>query len=281
MFAPRQVIFSVVEGVLDPPRQSAQTLVFEALDTLARHNVPLVLCGRGTRAELEPLRRKLQHAHPFITENGGGLFIPDGYFNLHLEGAIRAGRYFCVPFARPHVAAATAVQEIAEPSGAGVVRFSEMSAREIASNSGISPKEAELCRQREFSEIFFFTGEADRAAARFSEIARAQGWEAITGNPFWQLRALVRRNGELAPEYLMGLYRKSFRSKLRSVSIGTRAEDLHLLSGTDIPVVLPQRPGVFDEAILSRLPQVRRGDQAGPAGWAQAIRKIVETPEAR
>ena len=46
-----------------------------------------MLLTRGTRAQLELLRRKIEHAHPFITEGGGGLFLPDGYFSLRLEGA--------------------------------------------------------------------------------------------------------------------------------------------------------------------------------------------------
>jgi mannosyl-3-phosphoglycerate phosphatase len=124
-----------------------------------------VLSSRGNRAQLEPLRRKLQHAHPFLTESGGGLFIPDGYFNLRLEGATRAGRLFCVPFARPQADAAAAVQEIAAEAGASVVAFSQMSSREISRNCGVSTREAELSRQREFSEMFFFAGETVKALA--------------------------------------------------------------------------------------------------------------------
>jgi len=278
MLAPRQIIFTAVEGALEHPAPGSWSAVLEALQALARRGIPLVLSSRGTRAQLEPLRRKLQHAHPFLTESGGGLFIPDGYFNLRLEGATRAGRYFCVPFARPHAEAAAAVQEIAAEAGASVVGFSQLSAREIARNSGLSPKEAELSRQREFDEIFFFAGEAEKAPRRFSEIAREKGWETIPGDPFWELRAPIMRDGETAARYLMGIYRKSLHVRLRSVGIGSHAGDLHLLSAMDTAVVLPQRAGGFEAALVSRLPRAVRCDQAGPAGWSQAITKILETP---
>ena len=275
MLAPRQIIFTAVEGALDHPAPRSPSEVFEALQALAHRGVPVVLSSHGTRAQMEPLRRKLQHGHPFLTESGGGLFIPDGYFNLRLEGATRAGRCFCVPFARPHAEAAAALQEIASEAGASVVGFSQLSSREIARNSGASPKEAELSRQREFSEIFFFAGETVKAPRRFSEIARARGWEAIPGDPFWAIRALQMQSGEPAPRYLMGIYRKSLRVRLRSVGIGSQAQDLHLLSATDTAVVLPRRPGEFDEALMSQLPRALRGDQPGPAGWSQAIMKVL------
>ncbi len=277
MLTPRQIIFIAVEDPLERASPASWNAVLEALQELSRRGIPLVISSRGTRAQLEPLRRKLQHGHPFLTESGGGLFIPDGYFNLHLEGATRVGRHFCVPFARPYAEAAAAVQEIAAEAGAGVVGFSQMSAREIARNSGLSPSDAELIRQREFSEIFFFAGETVKAPRRFSEIAVGKGWKAIPGEPFWELRSPILRNGEPAPRHLMGIYRKSLHVKLRSVGIGSHAQDLHLLSTTDTAVVLPRRAGGFDDALLSKLPRALQGDQSGLAGWSEAILKTLET----
>jgi mannosyl-3-phosphoglycerate phosphatase len=277
MLAPRQIVFTAVEGALDHLVPRFSTAVSEALQALARRGIPLVLSSHGARAQLEPLRRKLQHSHPFLTESGGGLFIPDGYFNHRLEGATRAGRYLCVPFARTHAEAAAALQEIAAEASASVVGFSQLSSREIAQNSGESPKEAELSRQREFSEIFFFAGEMVKAPRRFSEIARKRGWEATPGDPFWELRASKLQNHQPAPHYLMDIYRKSLHVRLRSVGIGIQAQDLHLLSATDTAVVLPRHPGNFDEALLSHLPGALRGDQPGPAGWSQAIMNVLGT----
>ena len=222
------------------------------------------------------MRRKLQHGHPFLTESGGGLFIPDGYFNLRLEDATRVGRYFCVPFARAYSEAAAAAREIAAEAGASVVGFSQMSAREIARNSGLSAQEAESCRQREFSEIFFFAGETERATRRFSEIARQKEWEAVTGEPFRELRAPIKRNGEVAVQYLMSLYRKALHARQRSVGIGSQAEDLYVLSGTDAAVILPRRAGEFDNSLLARLPRAIRGERTGPMGWSQAIMEALE-----
>src|SRR5688572_1599674 len=102
MLAPRHIFFTALEGALLDPDSQSWAGASEALEELQRRRVPLVLVGAGTRAQMEPLRRKLEQGHPFITENGGGLFLPDGYFNVRLEGAHRVGRYFCAPFGRAY-----------------------------------------------------------------------------------------------------------------------------------------------------------------------------------
>src|SRR5580698_7990268 len=108
MLASHHVIFTAIEGTLLDPGSRRWSSAEEALVEIERRHVPLVLVSGSTRAQLEPLRQKIGHSHPFITENGGGLFIPDGYFSLRLEGGVRIGRYFCVPFAQNYAAATEA-----------------------------------------------------------------------------------------------------------------------------------------------------------------------------
>jgi mannosyl-3-phosphoglycerate phosphatase len=278
MLAPRQIIFTAVDGILDRVSADSTDAASDALQMLARKGVPLVLYTRRTRAELDSLRRKLQHGHPFLTEGGAGLFIPDGYFNLHLEGAARIGRNFCVPFARSHEEAAAALPEIAEEAGAGVVGFSQMSIRDIARNVGMASRDAELYRQREFGEIFFFAGQTEKATRRFLEVAGRKGWEALPGDPFWELRGALKQNGGNAVRYLMGVYRKSLHGRQRSIGIGSDAGDLPLLLSTDTAVLLPGPSGGLDDALLSRLPRAAQVEQRGGAGWAEAVARALEKP---
>jgi mannosyl-3-phosphoglycerate phosphatase len=273
----RQIIFTVVEDALLGSGPESWTAATDALVELRHRGVPLVLATRGTRAQLDPFRREIEHAHPFLTESGCGLFIPDGYFDLRLEGAERVGRNFRVPFARPYAEAAAALEKIAAQAGASVVGYAQMSAREIARNTGESLHEAEISRQREFSERFFFAGETDKASLRFSEIARQTGWEPIPGDPFWELRSMPADAGASAARYLMRLYRKSLRLRLRSVGIGSATEDLPLLSAMDSAIVLPRRAGECDAVLTVGLPEATLGETAGPAGWNQAVQDVFRT----
>src|ERR1700688_1385551 len=142
MLPPTRVIFTAVEGALLDSKTQSWSAAAEALEEIERRRVPLILGSSGTRAHLEPVRRKIEHGHPFITESGGGLFIPDGYFAQRLEGAVRQGRYFCVAFGRPYADAVAAAEELAEETGASIVGYSQMPAREIARNTGESMRQA-------------------------------------------------------------------------------------------------------------------------------------------
>ena len=267
MLAPRVIIFTP-SNLLGSPTRGAHP-ASEALIEMERRNVPLILSTGGTRAQLEPLRRKIGHAHPFITEGGGGLFLPDGYFALHLDGASRAGRYLCVPFGRSTQEAGAAVEEIAERAGAQVVRYAEMSAREISRNTGMNEREAEGSRAREFSERFFFAGNADSAAPSFERIAAEQNWRIRRFEPFWELYS---GNDEgKALRYLMRVYRESLRSRVRSVGIGASLEDLTLLAASDQAFIVPLSSSRFDERLLEKLPNAARVDVPGAAGWNQTV----------
>jgi mannosyl-3-phosphoglycerate phosphatase family protein len=271
MLAPRFVVFSALKGVLLDAASLSWTLAADALGELERRHVPLVLVTPRTRAWIEPVRRKIEHGHPFITESGGGLFLPDGYFSLPIAEGVRVGRYFCVRFAQPYEQVREALKDIAEEAGASVVGYSQMNIREVARNTSQSQRDAELDCHREFSERFFFAGESEGAARRFRECAARRGWEAIPGDPFWELRSGGDNHVARAVRYLMRLYRTAQRSRLISVGIGSTARDWSLLSSVDHPIALPLKDREYDASILARLPQASLQMAAGPEGWSKAV----------
>lgn len=274
MLAPRHILFTALQSVLVDSGVQSWAAASEALEEVARRRVPFVISTTETRAQLEPLRRKIAHNHPFITESGGGLFLPDGYFALALEGAARVARYFRVPFGRPYAAATEALAEIAAAARASVVGYSQMSARELAQNTGESLREAEMSRDREFSERFFFAGEVAATAKRFAVAAKQRGWDAVPGEPFWELRS--GNDQGRAVRYLMQLYRKSMRSRLSSVGIGSALADLPLLLAVDHPIVLPDaRMGLRSE-VMARLPNAICGSLPGAAGWNEEVLRVLE-----
>ena len=271
MLAPRVVIFTP-SNLLGSPNNAAPA-ASEALAEIERRNTPLVLSTHGTRAQLEALRRKIGHAHPFITEGGGGLFLPDGYFALRLEGASRAARYLSVPFGRSSQEAGEAAEEIARQAGAEIVRYAEMSVREIERNTGMTERDAQASREREFSERFFFAGNADLSSQTFEKIAREQNWQIRRVEPFWELSS---GNDEgKAVRYLMKLYRQSLRSRIRSVGIGTSFEDIALLAASDQAFILRESGGRFDNRLLSKLPNSVKITVPGPFGWNQTVLDVL------
>ncbi len=271
----RHLIFSDLDGTLLDPHTSSWAAAEEALQEIERRRVPLIFVTGKTRAELEILRQKLSNAHPFVTENGGGIFIPEGYFNLRLEGAQRVARYHCVSLGRPYAEVTAALEAIAAEVGADVVGFHQMSTREIAQNTGLGQRQAELARQRDFDEPFFFAGASESVINKFAQAARNRGMEVTRAGQFWHLSAGHAENR--AVPYLVKLYRTAVRSRLRSVALGHGSNHLSLLSVVDQAILLPKPDGSFDSGVLSRLPHVTRGTAPGPTGWNRAVLQIFES----
>jgi len=269
----RHLIFTDLDGTLLDPQTYSWSAAEEALREIDARRVPLVFVTSKTRAELEVLRRKLGHAHPFITENGGGIFIPHGYFNLHIEGAYRVGRYHCLALARPYAETVAALAEIASEVGTSVVGFHQMSAREIAQNTGLHLRQAELARRREFDEPFFFAGANGHTAEKFAQAARRRGMAVVRGGRFWHLVAGGDKGR--AVRHLAKLYRAAGHSRLRSVGLGDSPNDLALLAAVDQAVLLPLPEGGFAPEVLLQLPHIARGTASGPLGWNEAVLRIL------
>ncbi len=273
MLAPRQLIFTALEGALLNLHSHSFAGAEESVAEVNRRQIPFVLLTSRTRAEIEPLRRALEHRHPFVTESGGGVFIPDGYFNLRIPGAQRCGRYLCVPLGKSYREVAAALDEIAQECGIGVAGFHHMTAREVAENTRLRPREAELARNREFEEPFFFTSTDERAIARFVAAAGQRGFQARRRSPFWHLSSGC--DTARAVRLLARLFRQNAYIKLRTVGIGSAVEDLHWLQAVDDAVLLPS-PG--EEPTATAAPDLQRisvGEVSGPAGWNNAVLGII------
>jgi mannosyl-3-phosphoglycerate phosphatase len=278
LLAPRHLIFSALEGALVDPRTDSFAGAEEALSELERRKIAFVLLTTRTREEIEPLRRKMGHNHPFVTENGGGIFFPDGYFSLRIPGAVRVARYLSVAQGRPYAEVCEALDEIAEDSAVGVAGFHHMSLREVADNTGLRPRSAELARAREFDEPFYFTSADDKAIARFVEAARERGFDTRRGRTFWHLSA--KCDAARAVRTLAQLFREATHIKLRLVGIGGGQEDLPWLRAVDHAILLPDsreptQPSEHPLEDPGRTRTIVMGDAPGAVGWNKAILNII------
>lgn len=267
------LVFTEPLDLFPPQARSPEHGAEEALHELERRQVPLVFASRGTRVEVEFVRRKLENRHPFITENGGGLFVPEGYFRQRISDSETIRHYHRISYARPYADAWAALEETAEEAGVEVVGFHSMSAREVAENSGLPPRVAELARLRDYDEPFFFAGEEVAASRRLAEAARKRGWQVARGERFWHfssgadVKAAVRR--------LTELYRTARHARVRSVAIGWSHHQFDLLSAAGRAIVLPAPDGTFDEQLAQRLPAARRAGTPGPEGWNAAVLELL------
>jgi mannosyl-3-phosphoglycerate phosphatase family protein len=278
LLAPRHLIFSALEGALVDPRTDSYAGAEDALSELERRKIPYVLLTARTREEIEHIRKDLGHNHPFITENGGGIFFPDGYFSLKIPGVVRTARYLSIAQGRPYAEVCEALDDIAEECSVGVAGFHHMSLREIADNLGLRPRDAELARAREFDEPFYFTSADDKSIAKFVEAAKAKGYDARRGPTFWHFSS--KCDTARAVRTVAQLFREATHIKLTLVGIGGSDLDLPWLRAMDHPVLLPS-PETASNAPAQALENPARGktivmgDAPGAVGWGQAVLDII------
>jgi mannosyl-3-phosphoglycerate phosphatase family protein len=273
LLAPRHLIFTTLEDALVDSRTGSFSDAEEALAELDHRNIAVVVLTARTRAEIEPLRRKLGHNHPFVTESGGGIYFPDSYFSIRLPGVVRTGRYLTIPLGRPYKEVCMALDDIAEECEVGVAGFHHMSPREVTDNTGLRARDAELARSREYDEPFYFTSADDASIARFVATAGERGFQARPGKPFWHFSA--GSNPVHAVRLLTKLFREATHTKLSGVGIGSSLEDLRWLRAVDHAVLLPNERTETEQTEHGRIKNLVMGDAPGPAGWNAAILNII------
>lgn len=271
----RIVIFTDLDGALLDGRSYSWHEAAEALAEISRGQIPLVFCTSKTRAEVEELRQKLGNEHPFITENGGGIFVPRGCFLQSMNGATRVGRYFCIALGQPYQRIVAELKRISAESNAPVVGFHQMSEREIAANTGLDLHQAALAREREFDEPFFFAGASPSAERKFLQLARDAGLEVARGDRFWHLFAGSDKGR--AVRRLAGFYRETVGAPLHTLALGSSANDLPMLAAADVAVLLPSANRQFDAEVLARLPFARLARKPGPHGWNEEVLRILRS----
>lgn len=279
----RLIVFTDLDGTLLDHRTYSWSAAQPALDEIARQRIPLIFCTSKTRAEVEALRRKLGNAHPFIIENGGGVFIPHGYFPHPISNARPARHYHCIALGRDYKEVTAALLDISQETGVEVVGFHQMSAREVARNSGLPLNEVDLARQREFDEPFFFAGSSPRDEKRFAQAAARRSFGVTRGSRFWHLFSGSDKGR--AVRELLQHYRKAMKhSHVRAVALGDSLNDLPMLRSADKAILLPLRgagqDAEFDEETLSQLRNVTQAPAPGPRGWNAAVLRLLGIADA-
>jgi mannosyl-3-phosphoglycerate phosphatase len=168
----RVVVFAdVEEGWLTTPVPRSATA--ELADRLAREQIAVVFCSSRTRAELEALRQDYSVYHPFICENGGGVFIPEGYFPFEIPYARRLAGYHAIELGRPYTDIVDLLRRTAARLGVAVVGFSDMSVEQVAAECRMPLLRARLAKLREYSEVFRIVNDTPSARRRLRKALQA------------------------------------------------------------------------------------------------------------
>lgn len=263
------VFFSDLDRTLLEARTFSFEAVRVALDALRERGLPLVLVSSKTRDELLFWRERIGTVHPFITENGGGIFIPPGYFtdtggwefeqNAGFELIRLGGRY-------PELRKALSVLR---NRGFALRGFGDMDAEEIAARTHLPLEQAALAARREFDEPFIL--ESGDGAELTQEIEKL-GFHHTKGE-FHHL--MGNSDKGKAVRILLELYRRQYGAVI-SVGLGDSPNDAPMLDAVDIPVLVRLPDGEHHPEVRLNNPRAQLCRGVGPEGWNEAVLGILE-----
>ena len=207
------------------------------------------------------------HVHPFIAEDGCGAYLPEDYFHLRPVKTVRLGRFMCIPVAAQQPAAAEALDAVAGAAEVNVVPLRSLSPRELAQNSGLPGREAELLRQRDFDELFFLAGASQQDVERLLTEAHARNIQLRERGVLWS--AAVGASLPRCVRELSKLYERALRRHPATVGAGTARDAANLFPACDRRIVL-------SEAGESSQPStVRQISLRSPTLWQDVRDEIV------
>lgn len=265
------IIFTDLDGTLLDEKYSFQSAL-PALNLIRQYSVPLVLCSSKTRREIEFYRLKLGNRDPFVSENGGGIFVPKGYFGHYLltskSGLEQRAGYEVICLGAPYADLRRALT-IVRGEGFTLRGFGDMSVDEVASSLGLSVEEATMAKEREFDEPFFFKG-SEEEENKIADSIKTKGFTMTKGKIF---HILGTSDKGQAVSILIRLYGKQ-RGTIITLGFGDSPNDKPLLEAVDVPIIVQKPSGDYDPR-LEAVSNAIKARGIGPVGWNKAITELL------
>jgi mannosyl-3-phosphoglycerate phosphatase len=267
------LIFTDLDGTL----LDSDTYSFEpalpALREIRKRKIPLILCSSKTRAELEVYRKRLRIKDPFISENGGAIFIPGRYFSHFPRGLKRKGNYLVWELGTPYPIIREKLRVVSAKLELNVRGFGDLKAKEVSSLTHLSLDESYLAKKREYDEPFYFIKEPAKREMRLAEKKlRMAGLSLCRGGRFFHLTG--GNDKGKAVMLLTRIYKSNREEGFLSIGLGDSWNDLPLLEAVDVPVLTRKKNNTYESEILKKLPVIK-APGIGPGGWNRAVLDLL------
>lgn len=267
----RAIIFTDLDGTLLDHHDYSFDAAIPALQAVREHGVPLILTTSKTLAEVREINQTLHNPQPAIIENGCAMCFP-----LDKEYPFDIGEYeqmegYAVMRSPPAYAK---IREFIKQQRASqhwrLRGFDDMSAAEVAEDTGLGKAEAENAKRRLCSEPFQWLDTEDNLR-RFIAAADDAGLLVTRGGRFWHL---MGQSGKAqALDAMRTLFAMDKDRQLTTIALGDSENDRGMLESADIAVVIKRQDGSHLDCHGSR--QTLFTQQQGPAGWNAAILQIL------
>ena len=266
------IIFTDLDGTLLNSETYDYGVTVPIIQQLKALKIPVIPVTSKTRAEVSTLRQDVGLSDPFVTENGSGIFVEINHNPFNESLGEQEDGYYVVDLGCPYVQARAGLRVIANELHHSLLGFGDMTIARLQKYTGLSAKDAQEAKAREFSEPFItpkaVTSEQIVAAVE------AVGFKVVVGDRFSHLIGPEAGKGN-AVKRLVALYQGVLPpgETIVTIGLGNSPNDLDMLDHVDHPIVLPGIKG----------PHPQLGERGwtiapspAPQGWVEAVTAIAQ-----
>ena len=259
----KPVIFTDLDGTLLDGLDYSYDKALPTIEYLKKKNVPIIFCSSKTRKEQEVFQTKLGIFYPFIVENGGAIFIPEGYFLFDFAHQIKDG-YQIIELGMPYREIRKIIEQLRVDTGVNFKGFGDMSDEEVADETGLDLESAHRAKQREYDETIKLDG-ISAAVKNVLDAIKKAGLNYAVGGRYYGI--MGQSDKGKAVKILAELFRRKF-GLIKTIGIGDSFNDLPMFLAVDAAFLVQRPDGEWEDVNLSDLHKVIG---IGPEGWNKAV----------
>ncbi len=267
-----RVLFTDLDGTLLSAHTYEPGPALAALEICRMEGIAVVLVSSNTRAEIVALRSRFEHREPFVSENGGAIFLPQEAWEKP-PGFARDDPFWTLAMGTPHPTLVAVLQRAAARCGATLHGLSSMPLAEVRQRTGLAEPEARLACLREYDEPFLIEDETPLLLQCLERAVVDAGLRLTRGGRFHHI--LGKCDKGRAVTQLMGLYRQRQADTLFA-AVGDAGNDLAMLRAVDRPFLVRRRDGTHDATACFEGVVCTEG--IGPEGFAEAVQLFRRGP---
>lgn len=262
-----KIIFTDLDGTLIDENYSFKKAL-SALQIIKKEKTPLIFCTSKTRAEIEIYRKKIKNNHPFISENGGAIFIPKNYFKKKFNYDKEIKNYYVIELGTPYKKLKETLDKIEEKVKAKIISFGNMSIEDLIKDSELTKQQAALAKKREYDEAFKLIGTKKQKQEVFSKIKKA-GLNYTEGGRY--LHIMGKNNKGKAVKMLANIYKEDFEEDFETIGLGDSKNDEPMLRVVDKAFLIKKPDNKYSKLKIKNL---HHSNKIGPEGWNESIKEI-------
>lgn len=257
------VLFSDIDGTLI----DLNTYSFEnstaSLKEIQAKNIPMVFVTSKTQAEVGAFEKDLEKEgmifhHPYIVENGSGIFIPKNYFSFPINEMdlkdtfiqeTEDGSFLTFGGKNYKELQKVLKEKIAPEAQTQILGFGDMTDEELSTDSGLTLEQAHLAKQRNFDEPFKIMAEDPDVVEKIADLIRKEGLEYHGGKRYHHISNL--QDKKRATEILTAFYQKEL-GQIYTLGLGDSPADEKFIAACDTGKIVTD-PSDSNQFILEEL----------------------------